>query len=418
VANTYALLNELRFASAFGNCGIFGSPCGSSALESHDRPFDLAYCITSKTSSDDVTDDGLSLIAGELSIASTDGVRKMLRSCQKTATPREAVEHETFRLRTFSCTSLAGPKQSRIDRLAKMLAREIEIHWLENADPAEWRRLDSARHDPVVEVRQNCPNGMAEQTPRAAAPPKSSTETWRQRLGEFASTRIAHEVVSRICRRSTLNSAYRKNLCSLTNPERFVEIVSQAIPSISMLAASNVAGSPSDEEENLVHLLSTHGHHILAKVIDEFESPRPEAQLDALGIDRMITTECAAVVKEWLERHSADEISGSREAMQIDMRQALARASVDLLQCGYDRRMLIVVPRNHSDDDAVDSMKEARPSATVVPSEVDDIFIYCEGSGISPSSFARGLERVYPGIAEAASRFYTRTDIDWSAGIK
>jgi hypothetical protein len=42
--------------------------------------------------------------------------------------------------------------------------------------------------------------------------------------------------------------------------------------------------------------------------------------------------------------------------------------------------------------------------------------VFCEGSGISPSSLTRGFERVYPGIAEAARRLFTRIDIDWSKG--
>jgi hypothetical protein len=36
-----------------------------------------------------------------------------------------------------------------------------------------------------------------------------------------------------------------------------------------------------------------------------------------------------------------------------------------------------------------------------------------EESGISPRSLAAGFERVFPGIADAARRLFTRIDIEW-----
>ena len=57
----------------------------------------------------------------------------------------------------------------------------------------------------------------------------------------------------------------------------------------------------------------------------------------------------------------------------------------------------------------------ARPTAGIVSADVAEPAIVCEGSGISPAAFAQGLERVYPGVAEAAGRLFTRIDIDWLA---
>jgi hypothetical protein len=101
--------------------------------------------------------------------------------------------------------------------------------------------------------------------------------------------------------------------------------------------------------------------------------------------------------------------------MQNDTQQALDRVDVDLLQCGYDRRTLIVVPSSNKTTEAIDALTEARPTAAIVSADVDESVVFCEGSGISPASFARGFEQVYPGIAEAARRLFTRIDIDWSA---
>jgi hypothetical protein len=60
------------------------------------------------------------------------------------------------------------------------------------------------------------------------------------------------------------------------------------------------------------------------------------------------------------------------------------------------------------------ALLKTRPTAAVVSANVDEAVVFCEGSGISPLSLTRGFERVYPGIAEAARRLFTRIDIDWS----
>jgi hypothetical protein len=65
--------------------------------------------------------------------------------------------------------------------------------------------------------------------------------------------------------------------------------------------------------------------------------------------------------------------------------------------------------------EAIDALMKARPTAAIVTANIDEPVVFCEGSGVSPSSLARRLKRIYPGIAEAASRLFTRIDIDWSA---
>ncbi len=66
VANTYALLTELQFASVFGNQGSQAESSGIQPLESRYRPFDLVYCVPAKLRAKELVDDGLSLIARQL----------------------------------------------------------------------------------------------------------------------------------------------------------------------------------------------------------------------------------------------------------------------------------------------------------------------------------------------------------------
>ena len=144
VANTYALLSELQFVSAFGNRSVHAESSSSQQLESAHRPFDLIYLTKALASANHSVDEGLASIASQLALASTDGACHILKLCQQTATPRELAQRDLLLFRTFIGAQLAGPRQKRINRLVKSLARAIEQQWLTNASPSDWRGLDRA----------------------------------------------------------------------------------------------------------------------------------------------------------------------------------------------------------------------------------------------------------------------------------
>jgi serine/threonine protein kinase len=417
IANTYALLTELQFVSAFGNQAARGESSSLPQLESRNRPFDLVYCVKTKHRADESADDGLGLIAKQMSLASTDGVRQMLECCQQTATPKELVGQDALLLRTFGSASLVGPKQNRINRLARYLARAIEQHWMGNAGSSEWRRLDRTSDAESSLQSPSLQSDSAEGSKVAPIPCRSQAEEWRHRFGEHASTRFTYEVVSRICRQSALRGVCRTTLLSSTDPARLVEFASQAVSSICKRAAeSPKLGDPlSDEDEIIVNKLASSGNHVLTKLIDEIERQSADSSFEAAKMDRIIMAECVATIQECLGQHSTGVAIDQNSTLQTDAQQALDRVDVDLLQCGHDRRTLIIVPSSNKATEAVDALTKARPTAAVVSAEVDESVVFCEGSGISPASLARGFERVYPGIAEAARRLFTRIDIDWSA---
>ncbi len=141
-----------------------------------------------------------------------------------------------------------------------------------------------------------------------------------------------------------------------------------------------------------------------------------DSSFDAAKIDCTIATESAAAVEEFLKTCSPEVALEANSTVQLSAEEVLGKAAVDLLQCGYDRRTLIFVPPSIQANDGMAALLKARPTATVVAANVDEAVVFCEGSGISPLSLTRGFERVYPGIAEAARRLFTRIDIDWSKG--
>jgi serine/threonine protein kinase len=419
VANAYALLTELQFVSVFGNQGAQAESSGLQPLESRFRPFDLVYCVPAKRQAHESVDDGLSAIARQLSLASIEGVGRVLQSCRQTATPRELVGHDPLLLRSFGSASLGRPMQERIDRLTGFLVRSLEQQWLGDACASEWRRLDRPREAEVSLRIPSVPGASADSLNVPAVSPRTQAEEWRHRFGDHAQARFAFEIVSRICRQSSLRGAYRSTMLPSTDPVRFVELALQTLSSISKRHANSPSiGEPlSDADQAIVDKLASNGNHVLTKLIDEIEQMSPEAPFDDAKAERIIKSECTAAIEECLCQQTPDSAVDSDFLAQDHAHQALDQADVDLLQCRFDRRTVIVVPANDKRCKAIDALTKVRPTAAVVSADVDESLIVCEGSGISPSSFARGLERVYPGIAEAAGRHFTRIDIDWSAWL-
>jgi hypothetical protein len=357
------------------------------------------------------------LIARQLALASTEGVGHMLRSCRQTATPKELNGHEPLLLRSFATALVASPMQQRIDRLTDFLVQTVEQQWLSHACPSEWRRLDRPS-----EAEMSLPNLSAHDGPAAliSGPPGSSatqSEEWRARFGDHAQTRFSFEVLSRVCRQSPLRDAYRSAMLSSTNPAQFVAFATQALSAISSRRASSPTTTErlSDADQSFADKLASSSHRVLTKLIDEIELMPTDARVDAAPIERIVRIECAAAVEECLAREAPGGALVSGPTIQDQAQQALDRANVELLQCGYDRRTLIVVPARDKRCDVIESIMSARPTAAVVTADVEEPVVVSEGAGVSPSSFARGLERVYPGIAEASKRHFTRIDIDWSA---
>jgi len=415
VTNTYALLSELRFVTAFGNQGTQGEATGLQRLESRARPFDLVYCVSSKRQSDDTADDGLEMIARQLSLAAIEGVRQTLHRFQQSATPREQPGHEPLLLRTFCSATLSRPMQNRIHRLAGYLQHAIERHWLANASPGEWQWLSRTSDDEGSLKSPADPHDAAEISKIATGSSPTRAEEWCRGFGDYAATRFTYEVVSRICCQSVLRDNCRTISLSSRDPAKFAELAAQTIFSLGKRAAATTwLDDPlSDEDEAIVNKLVLSGDRVLAKIIEELEQITADTPFETAQIGRVIAAECASALQIHLGRSTTEGAVAPNPASQDATWQALDRATVDLLQCGYDRRTLILLPPSNQPTEAIEALIQARPSAAVLTAEVSEAVVFCEGSGVSSSALSRGFERVYPDIAEAARRLFTRIDIDW-----
>jgi hypothetical protein len=160
-------------------------------------------------------------------------------------------------------------------------------------------------------------------------------------------------------------------------------------------------------------LIAAASRRVLSNRVQKFDPRQPDRFLPTDALDEIIRTECLTLLEEILcEPALAESITA---LIEIDKAatSTLKCATTDILQCGFDRRTLLFVPHEEAQGAAAEKIRSARPLAAVVPAAVDDAIVVSEETGISPRSLARGLERVFPGIADAARRLHTRIDIEW-----
>jgi hypothetical protein len=168
------------------------------------------------------------------------------------------------------------------------------------------------------------------------------------------------------------------------------------------------AGSPV-----LNQLVLEASERVLHEAVEKFNPREPERFLPADALDEALLSACQAILTE---RRSDPEFGPAiHELLQLDdaLARTIEKASTNLLQCGCERRTLIVVPREQEHSDGTEKLRSLRPLATVVAADVEDVVVITEDAGVSPRNFAIGLEHVFPGIADAAHRLLTRTDVDW-----
>jgi hypothetical protein len=413
VANTYALLTELQYASEFGNRSSSESVQRCGVLESSRPPFDHVYCIPAKQRSGEGAEDAASSIAKQLYLAASDGAREALVLCRKTGTPRELNRVEPLLLRSFGSSTLSGPKQHRVELMAKRLLSALEQYWLTEAGISEWSRL--TRREPEPALRPAAEGSTEESNVDKPTSPHSLAERLREEFTEQTSSRFAFEIVSRVIRQSTLRDAYRAGLQASNDPGKVAGIAARLISLIAARrnASADAQPQPGDDESMTKSILST-SNRVLIKLLDAIGGASAAAS-DANKLDQLIKQECVAIATEHLGQQSGDRAAGLSPDLEAGLRQALDNAGIDLLQCGHDRRTLVLVPRTNSESSLVRDVATIRGESAAVPADIDEAVLFCEGSGISSTAFQQSLQRVYPDIAEAASRFFTRIDINWRA---
>ncbi len=418
-ANTYALLQELNHASANGNQTTSEKVSKTQLFESAEAPFDCIYLLPAHSRGADAQPiDVLDTAARCLALEETPEARTILRSCRVSSTPREQSRGNLLTFKKLGYSSLADHKRRFVHDLAVDLAAAVKRYWLSPDRSADWPKLVRDEQEALITARLNASTTNAPQSsPQQPHANDVSPLALRGRFKDQMSLTFTSEVLQQIQR--LLATRDDRNRPMLTSPE------AKLIADTAYAAAVALAVEPkeSNKESRFIgpsdfqHLVVAAGRRTLSRAIETFDMRHPERFLSCELAEGSIQAECVALLEENLVGPGlADKINALIDH-EKSVTLALESTTTTLFQCGSDRRTFLFTPQVHVNKKLTESLLNARPLAAVVPTSLEDAIIISEESGISPRSIALGLERVYPGIAEAAGRLHTRIDIQWKTLI-
>jgi hypothetical protein len=416
-ANTYATLMELSHASEQGNVGAAGPSKSSGNYESAQAPFDSVYCIPVQARANNgQSADVLAAVAKYLALEESPAVRAILRACRAGQGAGGANHSSPLALRKFGQASIEERKRELVSELAAELVVAVKHHWLAEDRTADWPKLireeQKAASVPKLEPATGTdPNATPQVAPVNDASPLALRGRFKQAMSLVFTTELLAQVERQLAARDDRNRPLLVGKEAKQIADTAHGVANSLILSASTLPAgggARFAGSPV-----LNQLVLEASERVLRDAIEKFNPREPERFLPADAFDETLLSACQAILTE---RRSDPQFGPAiHELMQLDdaLARSIEKAGTDLLQCGCERRTLIVVPREQEHSTAIEKLRSLRPLATVVAADVEDVIVITEDAGVSPRKFAIGLEHVFPGIADAAHRMLTRTDVDW-----
>ncbi|HEX2474347.1 MAG TPA: tubulin-like doman-containing protein [Lacipirellulaceae bacterium] len=414
VANTYALLTELNHTTARGNESrderLAGQP-----FESRGAPFDCVYIMPSRPKTGDATTiDTLDTVAKYLAWEKRPEARAVIRSCRGAQTPREQQHGRSLTIKTIGFASLADRKREFISDLAVDLAAAIKRHWLTEDSSENWEQLilqeQQANRVPKL-VPQSGGNGEA----MVVAPPADATPlALRGRFKEHLKLQFTSEVLRQVQQQLERRDERGRPLI-IARDARLIADAAAAVAASLRRQKQNEGNDGRNIPDSAAFrsLIAEGSRRVLARAVEHFDLRQPERFLPADAIDEILVPQCQALLEESYDQPDVREALSAMLDFDQMLTRTIEHARTDLLQCGADRRTLFFVPKDQAHEKAAKSFAALQPQAAVIPADVDDAAVVTEYAGIAPRSLAFGLMRVHPGIADAAHRLLTRTDIDW-----
>jgi serine/threonine protein kinase len=413
-ASTYSLLTELNHVALNGNVSTGEKSSLSDTYEASRSPFDHVYCVPGRTRSADAPATVvLDSLARYLALDRLPEARGILRSCRHASTKNEAPAG-AFTLRSLGVASMSEHLRKLAENLSVDLAEAVKRHWITDDTSADWRRL-------IHEAQQT--ELLAAAAPADASANRSQLYSeldgarlllLRGRFEECAALVFASECLQQMQRVASVRDRSGQPRLSLSDAKKIVDLA-RAIAASQLMKESRSPGGTQPTQANLPKsLVASASQRILMRVIGEFD-PANHTRFLAKGVlDDIALDECRQLLNEFVSQSN-----GSSELAQLTnpsavMSSLLERATPDLLQCGCDRRTIVFIPTGEAHAATVESLTPLRPQAAVQQTAVNDTLVITESSAISPRSLAIGLERVFPGITDAADRLHVRIDCQWS----
>jgi hypothetical protein len=84
-----------------------------------------------------------------------------------------------------------------------------------------------------------------------------------------------------------------------------------------------------------------------------------------------------------------------------------------LLDCGYQRRTLAITPDTSGEALVWRVYKSRRPTMAIIPAQVSQPYLVCDGYGLRAIDLAARLAEDFPDIDQAARRLHARNDLEF-----
>lgn len=418
-ANSYSLLTELNHATSFGNESASENAARTQTFDSSERPFDCVYWLPAHARTAGApTTDALDTVARYLALERTPDTRAVLRSCRTSLTSREQSQERSLTIRKLGYASIADQRRKFIDEIAGDLADAIKRHWLAQDTSADWERLVREEQRAATLPRlETLPCDNAGSPPTVVPVNDATPLALRGRFKEHMSLEFTSEMVRQIQRQLESRDDRGRPLILARDAKLIADTARTFVATFAESVKNKPSGGTQFAESPVLRALIAKGsQHVLRHAVENFDLKQPDRFLKADTLDEMIHAKCRALLEE--SDSQPDLVEAIDALIDVDNMAAgtLKCATTDLLQCGCDRRTLYIVPRDgDANGTAIEALRALRPLAAIVPTDVDDAVVVSEEAGIAPRSLALGLERVFPGIADAAARLFTRVDVEWKS---
>jgi hypothetical protein len=342
-------------------------------------------------------------------------VRRAIRACRDSETPREQHSARALAIRKPGLASLMDQKRLLLGDLVKELAEAVKRYWLTRDNSADWERVVQGEQQSARTLKSEAATESdASHATTIVADRDATPLSLRGRFREQMSLMFTSDVLRQIQYLLESRDNRGRPLISSSDAKLIADTARTVISSLAMCTQPNSNGaSRITDAPALGTLVATGSRRLLSRAIETFDFKQPERFLAADAIDDLIKSECQALLEDSLTQPELAAAIDARVELDQLCSRTLDRATSDLLQCGSDRRTLLCVPKSAAQGVTVDKLREVRPLAAVVPANVDDVLVISEEAAISPRSLALGLERVFPGIADAARRLQSRIDVEW-----
>ena len=391
----------------------------SSAFESHQAPFDAVYLVPTRTRAGEVRgNDPLDVVAKYLALETRPETRSALRTCRAAKTPREESRGAKLSIKKLGLASLADRKLELIQQLARELAEEVKRRWLAQDQSANWAKLvrdeEKAASLPKIQI-------AAEGDPNAApvvAPINEATPlALRGRFKEQMSLQFTSDLLQEIERLLKGRDDRGRPLLVAREAKQIADAGQAAADAFVRRKKQPEEGTRFSDSPVLRPLMAAASAQVLCHAIEKFDAKQPERFLAVDVIDELVRSECEALLDARIGE--AELRAALTSLMQLDeaVARTIEQATMELMQCGCDRRTLLVAPQANAQPATIEKCRALRPLAAVVEADVEEVLVVTEDAGLSPRSLALGFERVFPGIADAARRLHTRVDVEWQGPV-